>query len=115
MAFATKIVIMQEVSFQQATIDVWRRAFDFKGLTSRKEFWFGFLGIIIVNLIAFGLSFYSPFFSLLIAVNNFSLISTFLRRLRDAGYSPWLFLLVFLPIVSLVVFYLASKPSKINN
>ncbi len=103
---------MQVTSFSQATIDVWRRAFDFKGLTSRSEFWFGFVGIILINLIAFALSFYSPIFSLIIVVNNFSLIATFLRRLRDAGYSPWFFLLIFIPIISLAVFYLASKPTS---
>lgn len=108
------ISCMQDTSFVQATIDVWKRALDFKGLTSRLEFWLGFGGIITINLIAFGLSSYSPIFSLVIAINNFSLISTFLRRLRDAGYSPWLFLLILVPIVSLVVFYLVSKPTKMK-
>ena len=103
---------MQKITFSRATLDVWKRAFDFKGYSSRQEFWFGLLGILLVNIIAFGLSTYSPIFTLVIVVNNFSLIATFIRRLRDAGYSPWLFLLILVPVISLLIFYFNSKPTK---
>ena len=103
---------MQETSLPQATLDVWKRSFDFKGTSSRREFWLGLLGLLTINIIAFGLSFYSPVFTLIIVINNLSFVSTFIRRLRDAGYSPWLFLLFFIPIVSLVLIYFASKPTK---
>ena len=99
--------------------------FNFKGVSSRKEYWTYFIVIHLFNLFILSL-----FFGLLEArylkVNNvepsglvytdvrmiinlilfFPLISGTVRRLRDAGLSTWFTLL---PVVNLI---LCIKPTK---
>lgn len=89
-----------------------KKAFDFKNESSVKEFWYFFFinllvtfGLIIVSKKIFNTEVISNVYRIL---SLLPLISLGFRRLRNAGLSPWLFLI---PIVNL---FLAGLPQKEN-
>lgn len=86
---------------------------DFKGVTSRKSFWFSMLALLIVNIGVIGLG-------LLLCAAASMLVATLLwgiwslalvipgiaigcRRLRDAGKRPLMYLLSLIPLVGPVI------------
>ena len=70
--------------------DYWKRAFDFKGKTKRNEFWWAFLGLIIVNqIISFLPESFNVFIGLYVLANIIPGLSINIRRLRDLG-KRWL-------------------------
>lgn len=113
--------------FQTYLVDNYLKPYaDFAGLTSRKQFWLGYVAMIIAS---FGLS---GLMLLLMGVGGAtggiigivlcSIVSLGLlvpglaisvRRLRDAGLSPWLILVMLVPglgaLALLVMFCLPSK------
>ena len=113
--------------FQNYLVDCFLRPYaDFSGVTSRKEFWLCYVAMIVASIGLTGLVL------LLMAVAGVSggLIATILcsivglglvvpglaisvRRLRDAGLSPWLMLVVLVPglgaLALLVMFCLPTK------
>ena len=85
--------------------------FDFGGKEGRKVFWLFILNCFIVSFIL-GLisSVVSYIFSLIVLLPSLGIL---VRRLRDAGFSPWLALLLIIPVVGLIaVLILACFPSK---
>lgn len=85
--------------------------FDFGGKETRKVYWLFVLNCFIVSFIL-GLisSTISYIFSLIILLPSLGIL---VRRLRDAGFSPWLALLLIIPIVGwIAVVILACFPSK---
>ena len=74
--------------------DYWKRAFDFKGKTKRNEFWWAFLGLIIVNqIISFLPESFNVFIGLYVLANIIPGLSINVRRLRDLGKRwPWIFI-----------------------
>jgi len=85
--------------------------FDFGGKENRKVFWLFVLNCFIVSAIL-GLisSTISYIFSLVVLLPSLGII---VRRLRDAGFSPWLALLLIIPMFGWVaVVILACFPSK---
>ncbi|WP_372519297.1 DUF805 domain-containing protein [Candidatus Ruminimicrobiellum ovillum] len=85
--------------------------FDFGGKENRKVYWLWVLNCFIVSFIL-GLisSTISYIFSLVILLPSLGIL---VRRLRDAGFSPWLALLLLIPVVGWVaVVILACFPSK---
>lgn len=85
--------------------------FDFGGKEKRKVYWLFVLNCFIVSFIL-GLisSTISYIFSLVILLPSLGIL---VRRLRDAGFSPWLALLLLVPVVGwIVVVILACFPSK---
>ena len=76
-----------------------KKAFDFKGITSRKEFGYFFLFdilfflfLIFIDAVIFGYSFFSSIGSVLGIIPR---LSIGIRRLRDAGKSVWWFFFPF--------------------
>ena len=127
-----------------AFIDAWKRPFDYKGVATRKNYWFYFLSSILVSslleilkgifvnlaIIASpdfdGFSLVSSFF--LVISQTFSIIdvlyslgalvihpSIIVRRLRDAGKQwQWVFLYL-VPIIGWIwLIVLLCKPTKRN-
>lgn len=85
--------------------------FDFSGKENIKVFWLFVLNCFIVSFIL-GLisSTVSYIFSLVILLPSLGIL---VRRLRDAGFSPWLALLLLIPFVGwIAVVILACFPSK---
>jgi uncharacterized membrane protein YhaH (DUF805 family) len=85
--------------------------FDFSGKEGRKVYWLFVLNCFIVSFIL-GLisSTISYIFSLVILLPSLGIL---VRRLRDAGFSPWLALLLIIPVVGwIAVVILACFPSK---
>ncbi|RGP40275.1 hypothetical protein BPTFM16_00557 [Altererythrobacter insulae] len=113
-------------------IDAWKagfsRYFDFSGTTSRPMFWYWVLATILVLLV---LSLLDAFlvnpalgvestpdnpsnplawlYSVAIIIPN---IAIGVRRLRDAGHSPFLILLGLIPLLNLVLIYFFVQPTK---
>ena len=85
--------------------------FDFNGKEGRKVYWLFFLNCFIVSFIlGFISSTISYIFSLVVFLPSLGIL---VRRLRDAGFSPWLALLVLVPVVGwIALVILACFPSK---
>ena len=99
--------------------------FSFHGTISRTQFW---LAVLVEDVVAFWalmvlalLYLNSPVMGILVAVVlSVPLLWVFcalaVKRLRDAGLSPWLCPLIFVPPVGLVVFCIAGfKPSAVKE
>lgn len=92
----------------KAYLNMWERAFDFKGRTNRKDFWIAYginLGILIVLYLLFLIAAYSDaiiaiiiFPSSLACIYSFMMIipmiSLQIRRFHDTGHSAGFFLLL---------------------
>lgn len=110
--------------------DFWFKSFAFGGKTKRIDYWLCFAGQTIVSLVllTIGFLFVALFPTAteegivilltfpIIVYSFFALIpyiSIHVRRLRDAGFSPWLLLLLLIPYVgNFVVFVFTLQPSK---
>lgn len=90
--------------------NAFRKIFEYNDETSVSEFWNFFVVNLIVNVIIRLLvrKFSIPeiYYNIYIVIATLTLFSIGFRRLRNAGYSGWLFLI---PIVNL---FLASYPEK---
>ena len=99
--------------------------FSFQGTISRTQFW---LAVLVEDVVAFWaflalalLYFTSPVMGVILAVVlSVPLLWVFcaiaVKRLRDAGLSPWLCPLIFVPLVGLVVFLIAGfKPTAVER
>ena len=91
---------------------------DFAGKADRKHFWlwvlFNFLVFLVLSLILGRLG---QIGSILYFVCQLAILLPSLgmaaRRLRDGGFTPWLLLLMLLPIIGwLILFVLYLLPSK---
>ncbi len=94
------------------------RSLEFTGNTSRIDFWWFALGVLI--LLAFG-TLLSRFLGML-PLQILSLvvlvpwIAACTRRLRDAGLSPWWQLMSFVPVAGiLLLLYLLTYPTETGN
>ena len=79
----------------QAVCNFWTGYFNFSGRSTRSEFWFGILFVLLLNWLCTGL--FTPFVCMI--VNLMMVIpglALALRRYRDAGLSVWLY---FIPYV----------------
>lgn len=109
--------------------DAVKRAFQkyarFDGRASRGEYWWFALGLFVIYIVlyiplAIGTAAESTaltlIFGLLVLVFALAIIvpsiAVGVRRLHDAGFSGWLYLLAFVPCVSIVVLVLMALPSK---
>ncbi|CAI2651463.1 hypothetical protein AKUH3B101J_13680 [Apilactobacillus kunkeei] len=102
------------LSFIEGFSMYWTRYFDFKGRSTRSEFWWSFLGLtIITGIIAgieqvdykLGVQIYIVY-SILTIIPN---ISQYVRRFRDIGISPYLVIITFV-IPSLLVYAIKHLP-----
>lgn len=109
-------------------IAYWKRAFDFKGRSSRSEYWYAVLGTIIVSLIimivlafiggifnVIGISFSgaaSVIYSVYYILSYIASISLSVRRLHDIGLTGWLYLIMFTGIGSIALLVMACIDSQ---
>jgi len=111
-------------------IEYWRRAFEFRGRTTRSSYWWSVLAGVIVNVILAG-PYYAQFFDLNfdpstaeqpLALTLFGLanylptLTIYIRRLRDVGKSwKWMFIAL-IPIIGAIwILRLLIKPSIKNQ
>jgi uncharacterized membrane protein YhaH (DUF805 family) len=94
-------------------INAFKNIFNYKDESTLKEFWNFFIINLIVNVI---IRFSVKRFSLPEYLHNiysviilFTLISIGYRRLKNAGYSGWLFLI---PILNLILALFPQKETK---
>ena len=107
-----------EVNFFTAQLKLWARIFDYKGKSSRKEYWFAF----ILEAVLFALAFFNVTLSLIpvkvihyiflilalliflyLGLSIIPWISLTVRRLRDGGKSAWWALLMLIVGVGNVI------------
>ena len=131
----------KEANFFSAQKRLWAGIFDYKGTSTRKEYWFAFLFHAILGILAFicmlisvGIFFLQDFldaYILLTIVHYILLVPAVLiflyllisivpwialtvRRLRDAGKSGWwTFLLLFVGIGHIILLFLCALGSGI--
>lgn len=104
-----------------AIIKFWTRALDFRGRSSRGEFWLGYLVDVlpIMYLTSYeslfeSLGQYMVFSVTVIVIMLWMLlgmISSAVRRLRDAGKNPLCILLWFVPIGNIVLLVFLCMPT----
>ncbi|MDE5789241.1 MAG: DUF805 domain-containing protein [Clostridia bacterium] len=105
----------------------WTRTFDFRGCTSRSEFWWGVLGnalimLALLALLIVSLTCFTP------VINNFSIIMMILfglfcivelipsitliiRRMHDIGKSGFYIFVLFIPVIGYIWYiYLVTRP-----
>lgn len=104
--------------FTGAVRSAFRRAGDFTGRSTRAEFWYFFLLNAMIQVSAFALDFAGTPSIVAwsgVAWSTIALVpslSLFIRRLRDAGYSPWMSLFALAgPIGAIVFLVLLSQRS----
>lgn len=91
------------------------RGLDFIGTTSRPDFWWFLLAVVMV--LAFAQLLAESFGALPFRLAQLAVLlplgAASARRLRDAGLSPWWTLIAFAPVAGIVVLlYLLTFPSK---
>jgi len=105
----------------------WVKSFAFGGNTKRSDFWLAYLGnaIVFIILLVLGFLLGALFgdsgnlvpIALVVIYTIASIvpnISIQVRRLRDAGFNPWLLLISLVPYVGgLVLFIMFLQPSKV--
>ena len=98
-------------------ISMWKRAFDFKGRSSRNEFIKAYLAnaflFVILELLLLILGSYSYYSWVLIMlcamiflISQFAVASLTVRRLHDAGKSGWWELLSFIAIIGNIIIFI---------
>lgn len=93
-------------------INYWVQIFDYTGSATRKEVWIITLInalIIIVSIkfiSAYGSTLAVEFSNFILIILTIPTISISVRRLRDAGFSPWLMLINFIPVGGFVLLYI---------
>lgn len=113
-----------------------RRSLDFRGRSRRGEFWWAYLGLLLINACIYGflsllvsslesLSNEYPFAITVLLATLFTLVwggwlcvaglALCIRRLHDSGKTGWLWLLHLVPFGSLVMCILYCLPSGPDN
>ncbi len=103
---------MEDVHFGQAIVSMWKRCFDYKGISSKKEYWYPVILQVMITAVAVALVFlmqtveagtpYTVVLVIFIVLVTYSVISFVpwlsltLRRLRDTGKSGWWTVLLFI-------------------
>lgn len=110
----------------------WTRAFDYKGYSSRSEFWWGVLGntLIMLTLIALlivSLTCFTPqintfsvvmivLFVLFCVVELLPSITLIIRRMHDIGRSGFFIFVLFIPVIGYIWYiYLVTRRGVPNK
>ena len=113
--------------------DFWFRSFDFKGTSTRKDFWIAEAWLLLISpfVMLMGFTFFldgggfdndkdltlyliTPLY-LLGIISSIPNLSIQVRRLRDAARNPWWILISFVPFIGgivLLIFYLSPSRKK---
>jgi len=101
----------------QYYLDAFRRAFDFRGRTSRKAYWYFVLYHIIITIILSLISHdLANLYGIIVLIPGFAAT---VRRLHDAGKSGWWVLISLIPVIGtiwlIILLLLPSKQKEIKN
>lgn len=111
-------------SYVKSYIDSWKRIFDYKGVSDRKDYW----SVVIADLILMVMTFvlacvYAAveaneiiivvrILEVIVLLSMFPLIALTVRRLRDAGKSEWWTCLIFvIGIGTIILMFMCSSSS----
>lgn len=103
------------VTFLEAIQLFYKRWLDFDGRSSRSEYWYAFLYLIIADVILYfiGSRWLSGLFGL---INIIPYIAVILRRLHDIGKSGWWILVSLIPFIGQIwLLILMATPSKASS
>lgn len=90
----------EKISFVEAVKSFFANYFNFRGRTSKREYWLCFLFIFIIYMVSSFLPYIGGIIGLALCIPNIALN---VRRLHDTGKS-WLYLLIsFIPIVGVII------------
>jgi len=108
--------------FLDAYVEMWKRSFDFTGLTSRRKYWMAFAISVPVTYLIFGLLTFLVESGPFDALASFVLFVSFVhsasmgtRRVRDVRGSGWWYLLVFIPFGAFLLLVWFASPSKVKS
>lgn len=107
----------------------WTRALDYKGKTSRREFWWGVLAnaipmVVIIGLLAASLTYSSKpintfsatmivLLALFCLVELLPSVTLIIRRMHDIGKSGFYIFVLFIPVLGFIWYlYLVTRPSN---
>ena len=110
----------------------WTRAFEYRGTSSRREFWWGVLGnaiimVILLALLVVSLTCFTPqintfsiimiaLFSLFCVVELLPSITLIIRRMHDIGRSGYFIFVLFIPIIGFIWYiYLVTRRGVENK
>lgn len=110
----------------------WERAFDYKGYSSRSEFWWGVQGnaiimFILLALLVISLTCFTPqinnfsvimilLFSLFCLVELLPSVTLIIRRMHDIGRSGYFIFVLFIPIIGYIWYiYLVTRRGVDNK
>ena len=110
------------IGFAEASKRFFTRAFDFQGRSSRSEYWFALLMLIILSvMLVLVLSGLGEIGAIILVILSFAAIipsiSVGVRRLHDTDRSGWWYLISFIPLASLLllVFFCISGTAGPNR
>lgn len=96
-------------------LNAFKNIFNYKDEATLKEFWnffmFNFFFNIIIRLLAKRFSQFEYLYDTYIVIVTLVLVSLGFRRLKNAGYSGWLFLI---PFVNLILALSPQKQVKVS-
>ncbi|MEM9668949.1 MAG: DUF805 domain-containing protein [Pseudomonadota bacterium] len=104
------------ISFVDASVLFWKRAFDFQGRSSRAEYWWAYLMLVALYVIVLTLGTILSSIPILGAIFGIAILAFYLaaiipsisigvRRLHDTDKSGWLILIGLIPIIGLILLY----------
>lgn len=109
----------------EGIMNFWKCCFNIKGTATRKEFWIGYLvnvvGIPFVITLILSTKFVTTEFimditKLIMIVLTVPLLTSIIRRLRDAGRKwYWIFLYTLVPLRLVLLVLLLGKSKKNGN
>lgn len=113
------------IGFVPAIQRAFKKYARFDGRASRSEFWYFVLGLIALEVLLYipiviGAAADVPILTLLFALVLLvvalgaivPMIAVGVRRLHDAGFSGWLYLIGFVPCIGIALYVLWALPSK---
>jgi uncharacterized membrane protein YhaH (DUF805 family)/DNA-binding XRE family transcriptional regulator len=105
---------LSPMSFADSVVHSLRNYAEFDGLAPRREFWWFTLAVALVVALAEQLGTTAAGIATIALLLPWSAAAV--RRLRDAGQSPWWLLMVFVPIGGLVALaFLLAMPSAADQ
>ena len=101
------------MTFSESIKTCFSKYADFNGRASRSEYWWFFLFIVLVGIVASIISqLVAAVFYLATLVPS---IAAAARRMHDTDKSGWLLLIGIIPLVGLILLYFLAQPGKEPN
>jgi uncharacterized membrane protein YhaH (DUF805 family) len=105
-----KVYNTENMNVLELFILMWKRYFDFEGLSTRREYWLTYLVFVSIAVVFNYLS--DTLFTAFIVAGLIPQLSLVVRRLHDTGVSGWRYLWVFTGFGGFYVIYLLARESR---